>query len=322
MRPEEAEQVSQLMYRTYGNTYFNSDVYYPDRVAAQNARGSVLSYVAVGEDGQVAGHYALERNQDGPVAEGGQAVVDPAHRGRGLLDRMKDFSLEEARQLDLAGWYADAVTVHTLTQKSNTAHAGRLTAVDLATAPKTEKFGTSGDQPQRVTCLLYFHWLQAPVWRPVYVPGRHREVVGEIYQRLECPIEFGEGSPPIGHGTLAVKVDAGAAQANLRADAIGADTLQLIRSARRELVERSHVEVVYVELPMAVPATAIVAEQLETDGFGFLGIAPHFSTRGDLLLLAYLVEPLAREPIKTFDDIAARLVDYTLAEQQRVRGGL
>ena len=139
MRPEEAAQVSQLMYRTYGNSYFNEDVYYPDRVAAQNERGTVLSYVAVGADGAIAGHYALERNQAGPVAEGGQAVVDPAHRGRGLLDRMKDFSLEEAQRLDLVGWYADAVTVHTLTQKSNAAHGGHLTAVDLATAPENRE---------------------------------------------------------------------------------------------------------------------------------------------------------------------------------------
>src|SRR3990172_3865383 len=46
----EAVQVSQLMYRTYGGTYFNRDVYYPERVAAQNANGSVISFVAQAED--------------------------------------------------------------------------------------------------------------------------------------------------------------------------------------------------------------------------------------------------------------------------------
>jgi anti-sigma regulatory factor (Ser/Thr protein kinase)/GNAT superfamily N-acetyltransferase len=319
MRAREAEQVSQLMYRSYGNTYFNEDVYYPDRVAAQNERGVVLSYIAVNEDGDVAGHYALERNQNGPVAEGGQAVVDPAHRGRGLLDRMKDFAVEEARQLDLIGWYADAVTVHTLTQKSNAAHGGQLTAVDLAIAPKKEQFDKTHEQPQRVTCLLYFHWLRSPAARSVHVPARHRAIVGEIYKRLQCPIEFRDSRPPSGHGTLAVKIDAGAARANVYADTIGENTVQLVRQTRRELVERTRVEVVVVELPLEDPAAAIVDEQLERDGFGFLGIAPHFSQRGDVLRLAYLVEPLAREPIKSFDEIAGGLVDYTLREQERVR---
>ena len=36
MRTEEAEQVSQLMYRVYGITYLNEDIYYPDRIAAQH----------------------------------------------------------------------------------------------------------------------------------------------------------------------------------------------------------------------------------------------------------------------------------------------
>lgn len=321
MRREEAAQVSQLMYRTYGNSYFNEDVYYPDRVAAQNERGSVLSFVAVGEDGAIAGHYALERNQTGPVAEGGQAVVDPAHRGRGLLDRMKDYSLKEAERLDLVGWYADAVSVHTLTQKSNTAHGGHLTAVDLAVAPKTEKFGKSDAQPQRVTCLLYFHWLKRPETRTVFVPTRHRAIVGDIYERLGCPVQFGEDAQPSGHGTLSVKIDAGAATATIQTETIGADTIRLVRQARRELVERTHVEVVYAEMPLADPATGVVAGDLEKDGFGFLGIAPHFSPHDDLLRLAYLVEPLAREPIKTLDEPTARFVDYVLAEQQLLRDG-
>ena len=118
MRPEEAVQVAQLIYRTYGMTYFNKDVYYPERIAVHNSRGDVISVVAVGEDGRVAGHCALERGVDGPVAEVGQAAVDPTHRGRGLLDRMKSALEAEARSLGMAGWFADAVAVHTMTQQS------------------------------------------------------------------------------------------------------------------------------------------------------------------------------------------------------------
>ena len=47
-------QVSQLIYRTYGGTYFNEDVYYPDRIAALNSKNRVLSMVAAGEDGRLA----------------------------------------------------------------------------------------------------------------------------------------------------------------------------------------------------------------------------------------------------------------------------
>lgn len=319
MTSAEAVQVSQLMYRAYGNTYFNPDVYYPERVAAQNAKGSVISIVARDAQGAIAGHCALELNQTGPVAETGQAVVDPAHRGRGLLDRLKDAAVQEAQRLDLQGWYGDAVAVHTMTQKSNVTHGGHLSCVDLGISPKSEAFrGISAEQPQRVTCLLYFHWLKEPGVRTVYVPSRHQEMVSAIYENLQCPVRFGPSNVPLKHGTLAVRIEAGATRAFVRAERLGLDTVHCVRHAKREMVERSGAEVVFVELPLEDPATPHVVEELEKQGFAFAGVAPHFASRGDLLRLVYLVEPLAREPIKTFEPFADRLVNYVLAEQTRV----
>ena len=322
--PEEAVQVSQLMYRTYGNTYFNQDVYYPDRIVTQNLHDVLLSIVAVGEDGRVAGHCALERNQEGPVGEIGQAAVDPAHRSRGLLDRMKEALEKEARGLGLAGWFADAVTVHTFTQQSNAHHGGHVCGVDLAVSPKSEAFrNIAQQQSQRVSCVLYFHWLEAPKARTVFVPARHREVVAAIYENLGCPCEFGKPSAAKEpHGTLVVQFERRAALATIRATGLGADSAAAIRHAGRELVEKSRAKAVVVELPLADSAAAEVCEALEADGFGFTGIGPHFSPQGDVLKLTYLVEPLAREPIKTFEPIADRLVVYALAEQERVRGSL
>lgn len=324
MQPDEAIQVSQLMYRAYGNTYFNEDVYYPERVAAHNAAGTVLSFVAAGAaDGRLAGHYALERDEEGPVAEGGQAVVDPAHRGRGLLDRMKDAALAEARRLELVAVFADAVTVHTRTQHSDLKHGAHLTCVELAISPRNESFKNISQRlSQRLTCLLYFQWLAAPEPRTIHVPERHRAIVARIYANLGCPCEFGAAVAATGHGTLTVKIDANAASAFIRVGEMGADTCQLIHHAKREIIERSHAEVVYAELPLADPASPLVADALAEFGFGFLGVAPYFSQRGDLLRLAYLVEPLAREPIHTADAFSGELVDYALADQARVRAGL
>jgi hypothetical protein len=100
---------------------------------------------------------------------------------------------------------------------------------------------------------------------------------------------------------------------------LGRDSASTIRHAARELIERSRTEVVVVELPLSDPATPEVCESLEADGFSLTGIGPEFSSCGDVLKLAYLVEPLAREPIKTFEPFAGELVDYALAEQKRVR---
>jgi GNAT superfamily N-acetyltransferase len=324
MEPEEAVQVSQLMYRTYGNTYLNEDVYYPERIVAQNAHGVVISVVALAADGKIVGHCALERNQSGPAAELGQAAVDPAHRGRGLLDQMKEALEQEAKALKLAGWFADAVAVHTFTQQSDAHHGGHVCGIDLAGSPKSEAFRhIVAALAQRVSCVVYFHWLATPTPRTVFVPPRHRDIVAAIYENLQCPVTFATpaaASEP--HGTLTVKFDQRAAFARIRAQTLAIDSALAIRHAVRELVERSRAEAVIVELPLSSPSAAAVGESLEAAGLGFTGIGPHFSPSGDVLKMAYLVEPLAREPIKTFEPFAARVTDYALAEQQRVRESL
>lgn len=319
MAADEAVQVSQLIYRAYGGSYFNRDVYYPERVAAQNARETVLSFVAQAEDGRLVGHYALERNQEGPVAEGGQAVVDPAHRGRGLLLRMKEEAIEAARSLGLVGLYSDAVTVHTLTQKTNVNHGARLSCVDLGIAPRSEHFrGISEKQPQRVTCLMYWLWLQQPQSRTIHVPPAYRAITDDIYANLHCQVAFGDHAVPTGHGTQTVRIDAGAHKAFLRVDELGADSIAEVRRAKRELIEHSHAEVLFVELPLGNPGTPHVATELEQSGFSFAGIAPHFSVDGDLLRMVYTTSPLAREPIKTYEPFANTLVDHVLSERARV----
>jgi anti-sigma regulatory factor (Ser/Thr protein kinase) len=324
MLPAEAVQVSQLMYRTYGSSYFNEDVYYPERVAAQNAHGSVISVVAAGADGRVVGHEAVECNLNGPVAELGQAATDPAHRGRGLMGRIKDQLVREASHLDLVGWYADAVAVHTITQQSNAHHGGHVCGVELGIAPKTEAFRSiAPQQTQRVSCLLYFHWLEQPQVRVVHVPERHRTIVAEIYGNLQCQVEFGNGtSTAQDYGAVKTKRVSGAGASFISVEELGQDSVYMIRLALRELIEISRMEAVFVDLPLADPFTTAVWELLEQAGLGFVGIGPRFSPRGDVVRLVYLVESMVREPIRTYESFAGRLVDYALAEQHRVRANL
>ncbi|MEO6053892.1 MAG: GNAT family N-acetyltransferase [Chthoniobacterales bacterium] len=320
MRSGEAVQISQLIYKAYGDSYFNCDVYYPDRVASLNESGDLLSFVAADKSGMLVGHYALERNQDGPVAEGGMAVVDPAHRGRHLLERLKDAAIATAKDLNLTGMFADAVTVHTFTQKANIEHGARLACINPGISPKEEIFkGINQDtQTQRVTCALYFLWLKSPTPQLIFPPLRHRDALIKLYANLQCALTFGEPRAPEGHGEQVIHFNKNAGTAFLRVNKIGVDSIAVIRHARRELVEKSHAEAVFVELPLSDTATPAVADALATEGFFFCGVAPQFGMKGDLLRLVYLVSELTPEAIHLQEDIAKWLLDYALADRLRV----
>ncbi|MEO8205595.1 MAG: GNAT family N-acetyltransferase [Chthoniobacterales bacterium] len=322
MRADEAVQVSQLMYKAYGSSYFNQDVYYPERVAALNKNGDILSFVAVDETGCLAGHYALEKNQDGPVMEGGQAVVDPAHRGRHLLERLKDAAIAAAKDLHLIGLWADAVTVHTFTQKANIEHGAHLACINLGISPQDEVFRGIDQslQVQRVTCVLYFLWLKPAEARVVFAPARHEDALEKLYANLGCPVTFGEPRQPEGHGELLLHLNQNAMTGFARILKTGSDSAAAIRHAKREMIEKSHAQTVFAELPLWQPGTPAISEALAAEGFSFCGIAPHFCEGGDLLRMVYLTGELAPEPIHLQEDIARWLLSYALDDHRRVTG--
>src|SRR5205823_8722974 len=68
LEPGDAIQVARCVYRAYGYSYLNEDLYYPERIARLNADGELISAVSVDESGEIVGHYALEREGLGRVA--------------------------------------------------------------------------------------------------------------------------------------------------------------------------------------------------------------------------------------------------------------
>jgi len=314
MVPDDALAISQAIYRAYGTTYTNPDIYYPERVAAENASGSIISFVAEAGNGDIVGHYALERNQAGPVAEGGQAVVDPAHRGRGLLGKMKAAALAHGRELGLKGVYASAVTLHVFTQKANLAYGAHLCSADLSVIPGSETLRAI-DTPktsQRETLLVYFIPFAGLRASSLSVPEPHRRMVSKIYEQFGVEAKWLEPSSPAGHGTHSVRLDARLATATITVHQIGSDTVNAVRNAKRELIEQRHAEVVLLQLPINDPTTATVANELAADGFHLTGIGPWFLAEGDSLRLAYLTEPVDPTQMKFQEPFGEELVRYAI----------
>jgi len=316
MRPADAVTISQLIYKAYGSSYFNRDVYYPERVAALNADGSIISFVAKGAIDGVVGHYALERNQPGPVAEGGQAVVDPAHRGRQLLDKLKKAAIGHARKIGLSGVYADAVTVHKFTQKANITIGAKICCADLGISPGSETFRgiAAPKSAQRITCLLYFLPLKPREPRTAFLPPVYQSRGAEILSRLGPMPSFGSPLPPSGPGALKLQLVATAATAYLTVTGVGIDTVPAIRKATRDLVGHSHAEAVFVDLPLQDPATPAAVEALRASGFSFAGVAPDFLKDGDVFRMVHLVDDLEIDAMQIEETAARELVDFALAD--------
>ena len=322
LQPWEAIGVSQVVYRAYGHSYPNPDMYYSDRIVQLNETGELVSVVAVDESGTVAGHYALERPGLGPIAEAGQAVVAPAHRERGLMERMHACLLEEGQRLGLRGICVQPVTAHPCSQRVQEEFGGRVCGVSLGVWPALA-FKQIGEEvhPRRSTLMLYFNYLRPPEPATVHVPAHHRTMVERIYANLGGSVECRPGRAPRGYGKVSGSYLKTFRLATLAVRQIGIDTTSEIRRAREDLVGTAGAEAVLLELPLAQPGAAALCEAAEADGFFFGGIGPCFAAAGDVLRLQYLAVPVDSGRLEIFSPFGKELLAYVDAECERVGRG-
>jgi anti-sigma regulatory factor (Ser/Thr protein kinase) len=320
LRPEDAVGVSQCVYRSYGYTYGNADLYYPERIAHMNETGHLVSVVAVDEAGAVVGHLALERPDLGPVAESGQAVVAPAHRGRHLLERLRTFAEDEARRIGLEGIVGYPVTTHVFSQKMEESIGAHLCGVALGHAPGSLTFKEIVGEPlsQRVSTMFYFKHMAPPRPTRVHAPPQHRSMLERLYTSLAVPVELGTPAAPSGRGHVTASLNRAWGFGEIHVDVAGEDTAAEIRRARLDLCETGGVEVVYLFLPLAQPGTPALCAAAEAEGFFWSGLGPRFAADGDMLCLQYLAVELDLGLIQVAGPAGRELLEYVAADRRRV----
>jgi serine/threonine-protein kinase RsbW len=154
--------------------------------------------------------------------------------------------------------------------------------------------------------------------RSVYVPERHRRIAGQTLELCELRGTLAE--PPT-DATLAertelhVAIDVDHNLALITVPVPGEDLEAAIAAERHHLFHRACLDAIYVDLPLDIPATALVADHLERLGVSYAGIFPNSRCDGDVLRM----QSLHRARIKA-DDVAVasehgrELLDYVLAD--------
>lgn len=323
LRPEDAAWVSRLVFRAYGYTYPIEDLYYPERIVSLNEEGRLISSVAESASGEVVGYCALKRPTLGTVAEVGQAVVNPAHRGRKLLERMHAFLEREALTHGVVGLASLPVTSHVFSQKSTEKLGSKFCGLLLGLLPQTVVFRRLRDKPlpQRESCLFCFKYLKPRNTSRVCAPERHHAMIGRIYDQLEIPFEFKQPGPIDGASLLEVSANSALGVGEIVVQRIGAETAAEVRQARRDLCELVGTPAIYLQIPLSQPGAAELCRLTEGDGFFFSALCPGFAEDGDALRLQYLNTPIDCSLLQINNPWAREILRYVEQERGRVIAG-
>jgi hypothetical protein len=318
--PDEGGVLSEAIEAAYGDSYDVRWVYDAAEVSARLAAGTYVACVAEAEDGELLCHEGMSLGAAGDVVgHSGQAVTMPTARGQHLFTRTKRFLMDWATEQGLAGMYSEATAAHPYSQRANIELGAHETGFLLGWIPASVSNDAAVPQRRgRQSAALFYTKLNEGCERPVYVPERHREIVGQTLELCELRGTLAEPAGDLelaGRSELHVAVDQDHNLALITVHVPGADLETVIAAERHHLFHRACLDAVYLDLPLDLPATALVADHLEALGVSYSGVFPNSRCDGDVLRM----QSLHRVRIKA-DDVSVasehgrELLEYVLAD--------
>ena len=317
-QPQDAPGVARAFYQTWGYHYIFPAVYVPQRLIELNASNAYISIVAVAEDGEIVGHFALDPFPGTPLVDGCAAIVNPAHRGRGLLERMREFAEQEAQRLGFGAFYTEPVTTHARTQEDSAKIGAKLCAIVLggdpaSFTPKQMQFTGAG---QRQSFTIYIKPFAQRERRTIYPPETHRAMIETIYGNLGFPVEMRTGEAASAPGDLHIEVNRTEGFATIDVARVGNATADRIAQTLEDMRALRHVGAVYLNLPLEDPGTPALFEAVAPLGFFFCGVVPWAMNGRDALRLQLPLTPIDLSQVTIFGEFGAQLKAYTAKAAQ------
>lgn len=322
MALHEAAGVVALIRHCYGPTYFYQNLYCADKIAELNRSGAMQSIVAVNEADVIVGHMTIFNNETiGSVALSGKRdasrLGEPAmlmvrsdHRSQGILARMMALALAPggACARDLEGLFCPPVTDHVYSQRAMYQYGFLDCGYLLDYYPPAHIVGLSADAGQRTSLVLTYLARTSSRRRHVYPPARHARMVMDTIAYLGDEAVLGEPHRYVAHAETVVQTSIAVNLGNacIKILRCGRDVRQcLVREMG--MLRGLRIEAVLLYLSLNDPATAVMADDVETLGFHFAGVLPG-TTIGDALILQYVAAGRATPPCPALASARARQI--------------
>jgi serine/threonine-protein kinase RsbW len=315
--PDDAAGFTRLVRRCYGDSYDAAWVYDPDAIAARLRDGTLRSTVGVTADGELVAHVGLVRRRpDDDVAESGQAVVDPAYRGRHLFTRLKRRAAERARADGLFGLYSEATAAHPYSQRANVALGAVETGLLVGYIPASVEYTAIDAHTHRQSVVLFYLKTNDGHDRPIHAPPRDRAMVDRIVTRagLRGVVADAPGDAPRPHRTeLHVEDRADHNDRVVTARVVGGDLVAAVDAILTD-ARANALDCVYLDLPLTDPGTQHLGDGIRELGFAFGGVFPNRLHDCDVLRYQYLDRAtLDVSDIALASDHGRELLDYVTA---------
>lgn len=277
---QDAYEVSKLFYLSYGYSYVNDLVYYPDRMLNYIDNGRLHSAVAVSEKGQIIGFSSLfEPDNSRKITEWGMAVSDPRYRGQGVMNYNAEFIIDHAATHDYHGIFAHAVTNHIFTQKSCAKYGLTPCALFIGYAPDLKFKKINSELSQRESTYIVFKYFKKPDHVKLFIQEKYKNIIKSIYSGLGVSIESLQIRKDIQISTkqqeISEQLESVLNSVNININVCGEETVESIRKITKQHC-LNKIENIYLFMNLEDEYAMSKVDEIVSHGYLFVGVFPEF----------------------------------------------
>ncbi|MGE5390316.1 MAG: hypothetical protein ACM3PE_04555 [Deltaproteobacteria bacterium] len=306
--PSDARQVYKMVKQSFGDVF---GYYPPEEVIRLNQRGSLVSLVAVTEDGELAGHVDLEFFKGSNIAIMDNACSSEKYHHTQIVFELSKSIIDYARDSDVNGVITLSLTNHMITQRMAN-YFGNDCGILLGSVPIKDPACQEAQTRYADSATLNFIPLKTRTAANLYIPEHHRSLIEKIYSILGYSIiccDVDQVSMPATNGIIEVMPDNMGIVYFIVVD-YGKDTLDQIESELEYLVEEGKPSTAYIYLNLEDPRTPHYVRLFEKIGFFFAGILPYGCKGCDAIILQYLNSTVDFNKIRIYSPIAQEIMAH------------
>ena len=246
-----------------------------------------MSFLAVNEHGQTAGHFALAFSgtfQNMP--EISTVVTRKEFRGLGLFAKFMDYSMKLGRELGIRAFMGQPVAFHPFSQKAFLKAEFSATAVLLEYIDSTIESEYNKNN-ERLDLFASVKILDPMAKSILYPPEEIRDFTESIFQKIGCGYEI-KGESKLAENTdMSVENSSALKATKILLTCAGADFQDILKDTVNHSI-RSHNEMIELLIVMNDPSCAEAYKFAKQNGFAFSGLIPG-AQNADYMVMQMLV---------------------------------
>lgn len=274
---EDAIEAIRCIYSEYKYSYSYERFYYIESFMRAIKEKEIMSFLAVNEHGQTAGHFALVFSPDlKNMPEISAVVTRKEFRGLGLFAKFMDYAIKFGEKNSFRALMGQPVAFHTLSQKAFIKSGFTATAV-LLSYIGSDIESEYNKNKERLDLFASVKILDESAGCVVYIPKEIKEFTQKVFEKMNYNYTVAENAS-IGDATeINIETYSTLKTTKILVKSAAEDLEEILKDAIKDSI-RGKNEMIELAVSMNAPSSEYAYEVAKKCGFVFSGLLPGSET--------------------------------------------